>query len=209
MPDRIRDRTRGACDPDFTHALDTEGIHVRVALLDKDRFERWHIGIHGNVVLGQIGIHRTPGPWIDRRVLLQRKRHAPYHAAAELAVHHARIDNAARSKGANNAGDAHLSEIRIDLDLGEHGPMRVHGVIRLRGLICCALALSLYLRKAARPLLGKLAGLRSELTATALEGINPADAHRLLAQLDLIKENVRNAIQHPANQPPRKEQRYG
>ncbi len=64
----------------------------------------------------------------------------------------------------------------------------------------------------ARPrarLLGKLAGLRSELTATALEGINPADAHRLLAQLDLIKENVRNAIQHPANQPPRKEQRYG
>lgn len=67
----------------------------------------------------------------------------------------------------------------------------------------------LYLRKAARPLLGKLAGLRSELTATALEGINPADAHRLLDQLDLIKENVRNAIQNPANEPPRKEQRYG
>ena len=67
----------------------------------------------------------------------------------------------------------------------------------------------LYLRKAARPLLGKLAGLRSELTATALDGINPADAHRLLDQLDRIKENVRNAIQHPANEPPRKEQRYG
>src|SRR4030095_10882307 len=67
----------------------------------------------------------------------------------------------------------------------------------------------LYLRKAARPLLGKLSGLRSELTATALEGLNPADAHRLLAQLDLIKENVRNAIQNPANEPPRKEQRYG
>jgi MarR family transcriptional regulator for hemolysin len=67
----------------------------------------------------------------------------------------------------------------------------------------------LYLRKAARPLLGKLAGLRSELTATALDGINPADAHRLLDQLDLIKENVRSAIQNPANEPPRKEQRYG
>jgi MarR family transcriptional regulator, transcriptional regulator for hemolysin len=63
----------------------------------------------------------------------------------------------------------------------------------------------LYLRKAARP----LAGLRSELTATALDGINPADAHRLLDQLDLIKENVRNAIQNPAGEPPRKEQRYG
>src|SRR5258705_10105427 len=67
----------------------------------------------------------------------------------------------------------------------------------------------LYLRKAARPLLGKLSGLRSELTATALEGINPADAHRLLAQLEQVKENVRNAIQNPVSEPPRKEQRYG
>ena len=67
----------------------------------------------------------------------------------------------------------------------------------------------LFLRKAARPLLGKLAGLRSELTATALEGINPADAHRLLAQLEAIKENVRSAIQNPVTEPPRKEQRYG
>lgn len=67
----------------------------------------------------------------------------------------------------------------------------------------------LYLKRAARPLLGKLAGLRSELTATALEGISPADAHRLLTQLESIKENVRNAIQSPAGEPSRKEQRYG
>ena len=67
----------------------------------------------------------------------------------------------------------------------------------------------LYLRKAARPLLGKLSGLRSELTATALDGINPSDAHRLLAQLESIKENVRNAIQTPADEPSKKEPRYG
>ena len=67
----------------------------------------------------------------------------------------------------------------------------------------------LYLKKAARPLLGKLSGLRSEITTTALEGISPADAHRLLDQLDLIKENLRNAIQNPAGEPSRKEQRYG
>jgi MarR family transcriptional regulator, transcriptional regulator for hemolysin len=66
----------------------------------------------------------------------------------------------------------------------------------------------LYLKKAARPLLAKLAGLRSELTATALEGIPPADAHRMLAQLEAIKENVRGAIQNPADAS-RKEQRYG
>jgi len=67
----------------------------------------------------------------------------------------------------------------------------------------------LYLRKAARPLLGKLNGLRSEITATALEGINPSEAHRLLAQLETIKENVRNAIQSGEEETSRKEQRYG
>jgi DNA-binding MarR family transcriptional regulator len=67
----------------------------------------------------------------------------------------------------------------------------------------------LYLRKAGRQLLGKLSSLRSELTATALDGINPADAHRLLSQLESIKENVRNAIQNYEPDAPKKEQRYG
>jgi DNA-binding MarR family transcriptional regulator len=67
----------------------------------------------------------------------------------------------------------------------------------------------LYLRKAGRQLLGKLSSLRSELTATALEGINPADAYRLLSQLESIKENVRSAIQNYEADAPKKEQRYG
>jgi len=66
----------------------------------------------------------------------------------------------------------------------------------------------LFLKKAGRQLLGKMSGLRSEITAKALDGINPADAHRLMAQLETIKENVRNAIQSVAEQT-RKEQRYG
>jgi DNA-binding MarR family transcriptional regulator len=66
----------------------------------------------------------------------------------------------------------------------------------------------LYLKKAARPLLGKLAGLRSDITATALEGIHPADAHKMLTQLEEIRENVRNAIQN-YDADARKEQRYG
>ena len=67
----------------------------------------------------------------------------------------------------------------------------------------------LYLRKAGRTLLGKMSGLKSELTATALEGINPADAHRLVTQLEQIKENVRNAVQNTSGGQQRKEQRYG
>src|SRR5713101_7544152 len=84
-----------------------------------------------------------------------------------------------------------------------------HGWIERRGDDTDRRVNRLYLRKAARPLLGKLAGLRSELTATALEGINPADAHRLLGQLEAIKENVCSAIQNPAGEPTRKEQRVG
>ena len=67
----------------------------------------------------------------------------------------------------------------------------------------------LYLRKAGRQLLGKLSGLRSELTDTALDGISPPDAQRLLAQLESIKENVRNAIQGSEAEALKKEQRYG
>jgi len=68
----------------------------------------------------------------------------------------------------------------------------------------------LYLRKAARPLLDKLVGLRSEITAMALAGIGPADAQRLLTQMETIKENVRTAIQHSCQTDQnRKEQRYG
>ena len=67
----------------------------------------------------------------------------------------------------------------------------------------------LYLRKAARPLLGKLAGLKSEITSAALEGISPPDAERLVSQLESIKENVRNALQTIDAQLPKKEQRYG
>jgi MarR family transcriptional regulator, transcriptional regulator for hemolysin len=66
----------------------------------------------------------------------------------------------------------------------------------------------LYLRKAGRALLGRMDGLKSEITATALEGISPSDAQRLLTQLETIKENVRNAIAE-AEDDARKEQRYG
>jgi MarR family transcriptional regulator, transcriptional regulator for hemolysin len=67
----------------------------------------------------------------------------------------------------------------------------------------------LYLRDEARPLLAKLAELKSELTDTALAGIEPADAQRLVAQMDTIKENLRNAIQQGNGDQAKGERRYG
>ncbi|WP_315812094.1 MarR family transcriptional regulator [Bradyrhizobium sp. SZCCHNR2028] len=66
----------------------------------------------------------------------------------------------------------------------------------------------LYLKKAARPLLAKLAVLRGDLTDTALQGISAGDAERLMTHLEAIKENVRNALQSLCDEQ-RKEQRYG
>ena len=77
---------------------------------------------------------------------MQCERHAPNHSATELAAHQTRIDDPSGSEGADQTGHAHLPEIGIDLDLGEHGAMRMHGVGRLRRLIGCARATALDLR---------------------------------------------------------------
>ena len=66
----------------------------------------------------------------------------------------------------------------------------------------------LHLKQAAKPLLAKLGGLRSEITATALDGIPPTEAERLMTQLEDIKENLRNALQSLCEEQ-RKEQHYG
>jgi len=66
----------------------------------------------------------------------------------------------------------------------------------------------LYLKTAAKPLLAKLAGLRSELSDTALGDISPADAERLMTQLETIKENIRNALQSLSEEQ-RKVRHYG
>ena len=59
----------------------------------------------------------------------------------------------------------------------------------------------LYLTEAARPLMLKLTGLRNELTKTALAGLSAEDTHLLVAQLETVKNNVREAAQNAAPAP--------
>jgi DNA-binding MarR family transcriptional regulator len=66
----------------------------------------------------------------------------------------------------------------------------------------------LYLTRAARPLMAKLAVLRGEITQTALASLSVADTHRLVDELESIKDNVREALN--SGQPAKiKEPRYG
>ena len=70
----------------------------------------------------------------------------------------------------------------------------------------------LYLTKTARPMMAKLAALRSEITRAALADISVPDAHRFVEQLETVKDNVRQALQSggPTNNNNRvKEQHYG
>src|SRR5258708_7549083 len=59
----------------------------------------------------------------------------------------------------------------------------------------------LYLTEAARPLMAKLAILRGEITQTALASLSNAETHRLVAQLESIKDNVRESLASTNRQP--------
>jgi MarR family transcriptional regulator for hemolysin len=67
----------------------------------------------------------------------------------------------------------------------------------------------LYLTEAAKPLMAKLATLRAEITQTALASLSNADTHRLVDELETIKDNVREALLSASQAPKIKEPRYG
>ena len=56
----------------------------------------------------------------------------------------------------------------------------------------------LFLTPAARPLLEKLGDLGAEMMATALAGVERESVEQMVAQLAIVKENLRQAIQQRA-----------
>jgi len=67
----------------------------------------------------------------------------------------------------------------------------------------------LYLTAAARPLLERLGDLGDELMTTALAGVDRESVERMVAQLAIVKENLRHAIQNKAAAATAGEQSYG
>lgn len=67
----------------------------------------------------------------------------------------------------------------------------------------------LFLTPAARPLLEKLGNLGEDLMATALAGVEPDSVEHMIAQLDIVKENLRQAIAQRATADAAGERRYG
>jgi MarR family transcriptional regulator, transcriptional regulator for hemolysin len=67
----------------------------------------------------------------------------------------------------------------------------------------------LFLKPAARPLLDKLGDLGEELMATALNGVERDSVERMVAQLGIVKENLRQAIAQRTAGNAAEERRYG
>ncbi len=57
----------------------------------------------------------------------------------------------------------------------------------------------LYLKPAAKPLLGRLAELGADMMDTVLDGLSATAVERMLKELGLVKDNLRNAIARSAN----------
>jgi MarR family transcriptional regulator, transcriptional regulator for hemolysin len=67
----------------------------------------------------------------------------------------------------------------------------------------------LFLTPSARPLLEKLGDLGEELMGTALSGVDRESVQQMIEKLGLVKENLRQAIQHRTTGDVEGEQRYG
>ena len=67
----------------------------------------------------------------------------------------------------------------------------------------------LFLTPAARPLLEKLGDLGEELMATALVGVAPDSVERMIGELGIVKENLRQAIAQRSTADTAGERRYG
>jgi MarR family transcriptional regulator for hemolysin len=67
----------------------------------------------------------------------------------------------------------------------------------------------LYLTPAAGPVIERLGKLGEELMATTLAGVDRDSVEKMVAQLAVMKENLRQAIQQKTAADPEGEQRYG
>src|ERR1700737_2305320 len=86
VPDCVRDRAGRARDADFTDPLDAKRVHVRIVFLDHEGFQAWYVGVHRDVVFGEVRVDDPAGTVVADGLLVKRERYAPDHTAIDLAA---------------------------------------------------------------------------------------------------------------------------
>jgi MarR family transcriptional regulator, transcriptional regulator for hemolysin len=134
------------------------------------------------------------------------------HKAAQFGITRAQWVVLARLDRSEGLKQSELAEI---LDLQPISLTRLldklceSGLIERRADPIDRRAKRLFLTPAARPLLEKLGGLGEELMATALSGVEPESVQQMNEKLGVVKENLREAIQHRTATEVGGERRYG
>jgi MarR family transcriptional regulator for hemolysin len=134
------------------------------------------------------------------------------HKAAQFGITRAQWVVLARLDRSEGLKQSELAEI---LDLQPISLTRLldklcdSGLIERRADPIDRRAKRLFLTPAARPLLDKLGDLGEELMATALSGVGRESVQRMVDELGVVKENLRQAIQHRTASDVQGEQRYG
>jgi hypothetical protein len=102
-----------------------EKLRARLVGSEMERATKWQsIGVHGNMVLSQIGIHRTRSADPCRRARAVRITHRRS-CRHRVDLAHAWVDDAGMRVRRM------WPEIGIDLDLGEHCTVRMQGIVPL------------------------------------------------------------------------------
>ena len=82
----LRDCRRHADDADLAHALGAQPADDAVVLCDEDHVDVVDVGIHRDVVFGEVVVHEAAQRVVGMRLLVQRLADAPHHAADDLAA---------------------------------------------------------------------------------------------------------------------------
>ena len=120
MVHRIRERARNPGNTNLADAAYADGIEVLVVLVDEGDVDLADVGVHGNMVVGEIAVDESPVAAIEHAFLEQRLTHPPDDTALKLAACHLRIEKPSDAVRCDDARDADHAERKIDADLGEN-----------------------------------------------------------------------------------------
>jgi CO/xanthine dehydrogenase Mo-binding subunit len=166
VPDGIRDRARRAGNADLADPFDAERVDVRIVLLDQDRFERRHVGIHRNVVFGRESfadiLGRAGLPQIEGRGTGGNPNPMETHGQSDYAMH---------------AHGAVFAEVKVDPDLGQTRATRVVGAFAAGRIINPRLVKSQYFG-------GMIWGVSFALHEQAIMDPRSGRAHSSLAKAE-------------------------
>src|ERR1700686_2211406 len=91
-----------------------------VPLVDEDHLDIGHVGVHREMIFGNVCIHDAAKSVVEESFLVQRHSDAPHYAAHDLAGRGLGVQDASGRDRADDSGDSDYAELLIDFHVGEY-----------------------------------------------------------------------------------------